>query len=445
MPTDPRLTAANPSRVAMVGASDFDGVLRGKHVLGEDLSDGDKVIKFSEAVLAWDCTDRVIPASFTQKPLSAFGDADLRILSGTGRSVSHLGDQYLYLAEFTGAHEDICPRGILRKVLRRAAEHGYDCTAGFEFEFMLFKENADTIEEKPFGEWAPLTRGPFGYSIARSVAQHELFDEILALCEKARIPLSGLHFETGPGVVEASLRHCDALEAADRATIFKSMIKAWAQTRGMMATFMAKVSEEWPGQSGHIHISMSSDGQNAFYDSDAFGNVSKLMRQFIAGQLEYMNEFCVLAAPNFNSYKRLVPGCWAPICPSWGVDNRSCAIRAIPGEPSAHRLEYRLPGADLNPYLALASAIGSGILGVETGPALPASIVGDASAEMCRPSARLPQSLSEATSRFAESAAASDVFGERFVEAFSCSRRWEWEAVQHRVTDFERRRYFEII
>ncbi|MEY9694480.1 hypothetical protein ABH976_005626 [Bradyrhizobium ottawaense] len=110
MPTDPRFTGANPARAAMVGVSDFDGVLRGKHVLGEDLSDGDKVIKFSEAVLAWDCTYRVIPASFTQKPLSAFGDADLRILSGTGRSVSHLGSQYLYLAEFTGAHENICPR-----------------------------------------------------------------------------------------------------------------------------------------------------------------------------------------------------------------------------------------------------------------------------------------------------------------------------------------------
>jgi len=442
MATGATLTGATPARVAMVGVSDFDGVLRGKHVLGEDLSGQDKVIKFSEAVLAWDCSDRVIPISFTQQPLSAFGDADLRILSATGRSVSDLGNQYLYLAEFTGAHENICPRGVLRKVLRRAADLGYRCAVGFEFEFMLFKESADTIEDKPFSEWAPLTRGPFGYSIMRSVAQHELFDEILALCEKARIPLSGLHFETGPGVVEASLRHCDALEAADRATIFKSMIKAWAQRRGMMATFMAKVSEDWPGQSGHIHISMCSDGQNAFYDCNAVGNFSKVMRQFIAGQLNYMNEFCVLAAPNFNSYKRLVPGCWAPICPSWGVDNRSCAVRAISGEPSVHRLEYRLGGADVNPYLALACAIGSGILGLETGVALPASIAGDASVEM---TARLPQSLSEATSRFAQSAAANEVFGERFVEAFSCSRRWEWDAVQNRVTDFERRRYFEII
>ncbi|MCA1411950.1 glutamine synthetase [Bradyrhizobium sp. NBAIM20] len=442
MTTEATLTGASPARAAMIGVSDFDGVLRGKHVLGEDLSGQDKVIKFSEAVLAWDCSDRVIPISFTQQPLSAFGDADLRILSATGRSVSDVGNQYLYLAEFTGAHENICPRGVLRKVLRRAADLGYRCAVGFEFEFMLFKENADTIEDKPFSEWAPLTRGPFGYSIMRSVAQHELFDEILALCEKARIPLSGLHFETGPGVVEASLRHCDALEAADRATIFKSMIKAWAQRRGLMATFMAKVSEDWPGQSGHIHISMSSDGQNAFYDSNAVGNFSKVMRQFIAGQLNYMNEFCVLAAPNFNSYKRLVPGCWAPICPSWGVDNRSCAVRAISGEPSVHRLEYRLAGADVNPYLALACAIGSGILGLETGVALPASIAGDASVEM---TARLPQSLSEATSRFAQSAAANEVFGERFVEAFSCSRRWEWDAVQNRVTDFERRRYFEII
>ncbi|WP_050386101.1 glutamine synthetase family protein [Bradyrhizobium pachyrhizi] len=443
--TDARVDGANSTAAAMIGVSDFDGILRGKHVLGEDLSGGDKIIKFSEAVLAWDCSDRVIPASFMQKSLSAFGDADLRILSGTGRPVSYVGDRYLYLAEFTGAHESVCPRGILRKVLRRAADHGYRCTAGFEFEFMLFKENADTIEDKPFGQWAPLTRGPFGYSIARSVAHQELFGEILALCEKSKIPLSGLHFETGPGVIEASLRHCDALEAADRAIIFKSMIKAWAQTRGMMATFMAKVSEKWPGQSGHIHISMSSDSQNAFHDNAAFCNISRLMRQFIGGQLKYMNEFCVLAVPNFNSYKRLVPECWAPICPSWGVDNRSCAVRVIPGEPSAHRLEYRLPGADLNPYLALACAIGSGVLGIETNAVLPAPIVGDASAEICLPSGRLPQSLSEATYRFAQSPAANDVFGEGFVEAFSCSRRWEWEAIQHRVTDFERRRYFEII
>ncbi|WP_439366280.1 glutamine synthetase family protein [Bradyrhizobium sp. DASA03005] len=442
MATEATVTAAVPAHAAMIGVSDFDGVLRGKHVLGEDLSGRDKVIKFSEAVLAWDCSDRVIPISFTQQPLTAFGDADLRILSATGRSVSDVGNQYLYLAEFIGAHENICPRGVLRKVLRRAADLGYRCAVGFEFEFMLFKENADTIEDKPFSEWVPLTRGAFGYSIMRSVAQHELFDEILALCEKARIPLSGLHFETGPGVVEASLRHCDALEAADRATIFKSMIKAWAQRRGMMATFMAKVSEDWPGQSGHIHISMSSGGQNAFHDSNAAGNFSKLMRQFIAGQLNYMNEFCVLAAPNFNSYKRLVPGCWAPICPSWGFDNRSCAVRVISGEPSVHRLEYRLAGADVNPYLALACAIGSGILGVETCVALPASIAGDASVEM---TARLPQSLSEATYRFAQSEAANEVFGERFVETFSCSRRWEWDAVQNRVTDFERRRYFEII
>ncbi|MCA6101272.1 glutamine synthetase family protein [Bradyrhizobium australafricanum] len=443
--TDARGACAKSGRTAMIGVSDFDGILRGKHALDKDFLDEDKVIKFSEAVLAWDCSDQVIPAGFTQKPLSAFGDADLRVLSGSGRSVSHVGDLYLYLAEFGGRHADICPRGILRKVLKRVADHGYGCTVGFEFEFMLFKESADTIQDKPFGEWAPLTRGPFGYSIARSVAHQELFGEILALCEKARIPLSGLHFESGPGAIEASLRHCDALEAADRAIIFKSMIKAWAQTRGLMATFMAKISEKWPGQSGHIHISVSSDGQNAFYDSGAVRNVSKLMSQFIGGQLKYMNDFSVLAVPNFNSYKRLVPGCWAPVCPSWGVDNRSCAVRVIPGGPSAHRLEYRLPGADVNPYLALASAIGSGILGIETNAALPASTVGDAGAEIGLPSGRFPQSLSEATYRFAQSPAAIDVFGERFVEAFSCSRRWEWEAVQHRVTDFERRRYFEVI
>ncbi|MCA1455833.1 glutamine synthetase [Bradyrhizobium sp. BRP22] len=445
MPSEIEVRGANGARAVAIGVCDFDGVLRGKHVMAEDIPHGDRTVRFSEAVLAWDCSDRVIPVSFTQKPPSVFGDAQLRILSGTGRPLSIGHDQYVYLAEFAGAHESICPRGVLRKVLRRAADHGYSCTAGFEFEFTLFKESPETIDNKSFDQWSPLTRGPFGYSLTRAVTNKELFDEILVLCENARLPLSGLHFETGPGVIEASLSHCDALDAADRAVIFKSMIKSWAQTRGMMATFMAKVCENWPGQSGHIHISVSVGGRNAFYDSDSSHNISKTMKQFVGGQLEYMKDFCVLAAPNVNSYKRLVPGYWAPICPSWGIDNRSCAVRVIPGDPAAHHLEYRLTGADVNPYLALSCAIGSGVLGIEENAAVAPPVVGDASEQKHPLFERLPKDLSEATSRFAQSPKAIDLFGDEFVEAFSCSRRWEWEAIQHRVTDFERRRYFEII
>ncbi|MDF0516662.1 glutamine synthetase [Bradyrhizobium yuanmingense] len=445
MASEIRPARANGSRKALIGVCDFDGILRGKHVLSEDVSAEDAIIKFSEAVLAWDCSDRVIPAHFGQELPSVFGDADLRVLSATARPVPTSHDRYLYLAEFAGAHESICPRGVLRKVLRRAADHGYSCTAGFEFEFMLFNESTETIHKKPYDQWVPLTRGPFGYSVARTLASNELFEALLAFCDNARLPLAGLHFETGPGVIEASLRHCDALEAADRAVLFKSMVKSWAQTRGMMVTFMAKVSENWPGQSGHIHISMSSNGQNAFYDSEASRNISGIMNQFVGGQLKYMNDFCVLAAPNVNSYKRLLPGYWAPTCPSWGVDNRSCAVRVIPGNKSAHRLEYRLSGADVNPYLALACAIGSGILGIEEKAVLATPVVGDASDERDPAFERLPQNLAEATFRFAQSPKASDVFGGRFVKAFSRSRRWEWEAVQHRVSDCERERYFEAI
>ncbi|UPJ48093.1 glutamine synthetase [Bradyrhizobium sp. 200] len=445
MASEIQVAGADEARKALIGVCDFDGILRGKHVFADDVSDEGWTIKFSEAVLGWDCSDRVIPANFGQEPPSIFGDANLRVLSGTARPVSNRHDRYLYLAEFAGGHESICPRGVLRKVLRRAADHGYSCAVGFEFEFMLFNESVETIEKKPYDQWVPLTRGPFGYSVARTLGSNELFEEILALCENARLPLSGLHFETGPGAIEASLRHCDALEASDRAVVFKSMLKSWAQKRGMMATFMAKVSENWPGQSGHIHISMSSNGQNAFYEGEASRNISRTMSQFLGGQLKYMNDFCVLAAPNVNSYKRLRPGYWAPTCPSWGVDNRSCAVRVIPGDKSAHRLEYRLSGADVNPYLALACAIGSGILGIEENAVLAAPIVGDASEEKHPPFERLPQNLSEATSRFEQSPKAMDVFGERFVEAFSRSRRWEWEAVQHRVSDCERQRYFEAI
>ncbi|AMA59865.1 glutamine synthetase family protein [Bradyrhizobium sp. CCGE-LA001] len=436
---------AHESRKSLIGVCDFDGILRGKHVLSDDASTEDRIIKFSEAVLAWDCTDRVIPASFGQELPSVFGDADLRVLPATARLVPTFHDRYLCLAEFAGAHETICPRGVLRKVLRRAADQGYSCSVGFEFEFTLFNESAETIHRKPYDQWVPLTRGPFGYSVARTLASNELFEAILAFCENTRLPLSGLHFETGPGVIEASLRHCDALEAADRAVFFKSMVKSWAQTRGLMATFMAKVSENGPGQSGHIHISMSSNGQNVFYDDKACRNISGTMNQFVGGQLKYMNDFCVLAAPNVNSYKRLLPGYWAPTCPSWGVDNRSCAVRVILGNKSAHRLEYRLSGADVNPYLALACAIGSGMLGIEENAGLATPTVGDASDERHSPFERLPQNLAEATIRFAQSSKAIDVFGDRFVEAFSRSRRWEWEAVQNRVSDCERERYFEAI
>ncbi|UWU67785.1 glutamine synthetase family protein [Bradyrhizobium sp. NC92] len=445
MASEIRPARANGSRKALIGVCDFDGILRGKHVLSDDVSAEDAIIKFSEAVLAWDCSDRVIPVHFGQELPSVFGDADLRVLSATARPVPTSPDRHLCLAEFAGAHESICPRGVLRKVLRRAADHGYSCTAGFEFEFMLFNESTETIHKKPYDQWVPLTRGPFGYSVARTLASNELFEALLAFCDNARLPLAGLHFETGPGVIEASLRHCDALEAADRAVLFKSMVKSWAQTRGLMATFMAKVSENWPGQSGHIHISMSANGQNAFYDSEASRNISGIMNQFVGGQLKYMNDFCVLAAPNVNSYKRLLPGYWAPTCPSWGVDNRSCAVRVIPGNKSAHRLEYRLSGADVNPYLALACAIGSGILGIEEKAVLATPIVGDASDERDPAFERLPQNLAEATFRFAQSPKAIDVFGGRFVKAFSRSRRWEWEAVQHRVSDCERERYFEAI
>ena len=173
-------------------------------------------------------------------------------------------------------------------------------------------------------------------------------------CELAgdmRFPLEGLHTETGPGVLEAAIQYSDALEGADRAALFKTFTKVLAERRGWMATFMAKWSRDWPGQSGHLHISLADrQGKPVFHDrTRKEHHISDEMRWFIGGQQALMPELLAMVASTVNSYTRLIPGFWAPTDATWGIDNRTCALRAIPGSPKSQRVEYRIAAADINP------------------------------------------------------------------------------------------------
>ena len=260
------------------------------------------------------------------------------------------------------------------------------------------------------------------------------------------MPIEGLHTETGPGVLEAALQHCDALKAADDAILFKTFMKVLARQNDLMATFMAKWSSDYPGQSGHLHISLQNgDGSAAFYNKDNDQNISDTMRWFIGGQQQLMPEFLSMVASSCNSYTRLIPGFWAPTAASWGIDNRTCAIRVIPGSSKSQRIEYRICAADINPYLAFAAAIGSGLWGIENKIEPDRPVSGNAYVKQYPKKLKLPATLTESASRLRSSIPAKELFGAQFVDHYAYTREWEDQQQRKAITDWQIERYFEII
>src|SRR5262249_51657845 len=209
----------------------------------------------------------------------------------------------------------------------------------------------------------------------------------------------GLAHRDGRGVLEAAIRVDDTLASADKAALFKTFTKVLAQKRGWMASFMAKWSKDWPGCGGHMHISLWDKDKSAFYDEAAPHRMSATMRAFVAGQQALMPELLALVAPTVTSYRRLIPGFWAPTSATWGVENRTTALRVIPGSAKSQRVEYRIAAADGNPYLTLAAALASGLWGIENQLELGAPIDGNAYAKEHAAALDLPRTLGEAARR----------------------------------------------
>jgi glutamine synthetase len=283
----------------------------------------------------------------------------------------------------------------------------------------------------------------FGYSWVRSGQDGELVRDILEGLAEFDIEIEGLHTETGPGVYEAAIRYDDALRAADKAALFKTAMKQIVHRHGLSVTFMAKWNAELPGCSGHLHQSLWRGDENVFVDARDERGMSRILRQYVAGQMALMQELTALYSPTVNSYKRYVPGVWAPLVASWGEENRTCAIRLIGlGEPKAARVEYRQTAADINPYVAMAACLGAGLWGIENELELGAETQGDSGNDG---PGRLPRTLREATELFANSAAARELFGAQFVDHYVRTRDWESRCYEKAVTDWELARYFEII
>jgi glutamine synthetase len=430
-----------------IAFTDLDGVLRGKYLAKRKfLTALEEGIAFCDVVLGWDCNDQLYDNARATGWHTGYPDGRLRIVADSLRILPFENNMPFVLCEFAGGVADLCPRRLLGRTLERLDALGFRAFAGVEYEFFLFDETPESVRAKAYRNLQTLTPGYFGYSVLRSSVHAELYAEILDYCEQMAMPLEGLHTETGPGVIEAAMAYDAALRSADNAALFKTFTKVFAQRRNLMACFMAKWSERWPGQSGHLHISLRShDGKHVFHDDAAPHSISTCMRHFIGGMQKLLPELTCMAAPTINAYSRLIPGYWAPTRASWGIENRTVALRAIIGQRSAQRVEYRLAGADANPYLALSAALASGAWGIENKIEPTAPTAGNDYQAGGEPIETVPSTLFDAARRFAKSTAAKELFGETFVEHYAATREWEAREFQKYVTDWELQRYFEII
>ncbi len=328
------------------------------------------------------------------------------------------------------------PRQILRRQLDRLAERGLRAFVGTELEFIVFDNTYEDAWNRGYRDLTPANQYNVDYSLLDTARIEPLLRDIRNHMAGAGLEVESAKGECNPGQHEIAFRFKEALATCDNHGIYKTGAKDIAAQHGKSLTFMAKYNER-EGNSCHIHLSLrSADGEPVFASDHG---MSPLMESFLAGQLAGLRELTYFLAPNVNSYKRFVPGSFAPTAVAWGRDNRTCALRVVGHGPSL-RFENRVPGGDVNPYLAVAALIAAGLHGVENGLALEDEFVGNAYASGRE---TVPTTLREAASLLAGSELARDAFGGDVVEHYLNAARVELAAYDSTVTDWERIRGFE--
>ena len=430
--------------------ADIDGILRGKIISIEKfmagLQDG---YGFCDVVFGWDSNDTCYNNTELTGWHTGYPDRPARVDLSTFRTIPWQDNIPFFLADFSkadGSHLEACSRSLLKQVVKQSAELGFHAEFAQEFEWFNFRETAQTLQDKHFTDIQTLTPGMFGYSILRTSQNSDYYYDLFNLLKAFDVPLEGLHTETGPGVYEAAIAHDEVLHAADKAVLFKNAVKEIAGQHGILASFMAKWNENLPGCSGHIHQSLwdKKNGKNLFYSAGDENNMSDLLKHYLAGQLHCLPHILPMYAPTINSYKRLVEGAWAPTTVTWGLDNRTTAIRILHPSEKYTRLETRIPGSDSNPYLAMAAALASGLYGIKH--QLPLTIEATSgNGYQDKSNGVLSANLHEATQAMRSSPIANELFGAQFTEHFTQTRLSEWKQYTKAVTDWELKRYFEII
>lgn len=440
----------HPSGKVKLAFADIDGVLRGKYVSAEKfISIAEKGTTFCDVIFGWDAADVLYDKPGVTGWHTGYPDSPASIDLSTFRTIPWENDVPFFLGEMNnkaGLPSPVCPRQLIKKVLADANKAGFSPVFAQEFEWFNFEETPASAHEKQFRDLKPITPGMFGYSILRSTLKNPFFSDLFDLLKKFNVPIEGLHTETGPGTIEAAIAHSGILEAGDRAVLFKTAVKEIAYKHNIMATFMAKINENLPGCGGHVHQSLwdKAGKKNLFYDEKDKQKLSETAKSYIAGQLHCLPYILPMFAPTINSYKRLVEGAWAPTTLTWGIDNRTVALRVLNGSSSSCRVETRVIGADVNPYLALSACLAAGLYGIRKKLKLkqPATVGNGYQDES---NGRIPFTLKDATDNMKNSPIAKELFGDAFVDHFVQTRDWEWRQHLKVVTEWEYKRYFEII
>jgi len=437
----------SPHNKVKYAIADIDGVLRGKVIHKEKFFEIiDKGVGFCDVIFGWDMNDACYDNTKYTGWHTGYPDANVKLDLSTFRTIPWEQNLPFFLGELSEKSGNaICPRSLLKRIASTSRELGFNPVFALEYEWFNFREDAIELSNRQGFDPKTLTSGMFGYSLHRPSLNQAYFTDLFEQLEAYNIKLEGLHTETGPGVYEAAIRHDEIVAAADKSVLFKAAVKEIASRHGIIASFMAKWNHDLPGCGGHIHQSLwNKQGQNIFFDASAPNKISEVMKSYIAGQLACLPYILPMYAPTINSYKRLIEGTWAPTTLTWGIDNRTAALRVLNGDEPSMRLETRVPGADVNGYLAMAAALASGLYGIKHQLKLNSEPV-SGNGYKDTSNGVLPGSLAEATLMMKQSQIARELLGDEFVDHFTATREWECRQFARQVTNWELKRYFEII
>ncbi|MFD1328625.1 glutamine synthetase family protein [Mycoplana ramosa] len=427
---------------------DMQGRLMGKRFHAQYFVDGGHEETHScNYLLATDIEMETVPGYRSTSWEAGYGDYTMKPDLATLCKLPWLDGTALVLCDVLDhrTHQDVphSPRAVLKKQVKRLEAMGFKPYMASELEFYLFDQTYDDARESGYRDLIPAAGYNEDYHIFQTTKEEDVMRALRNGLQGAGIPVENSKGEASPGQEEINVRYAEALTMADRHSIIKNACKEIAWQRGKSVTFLAKWNYNAAGSSSHIHQSLwSADGKEPkFFDRDAKYGMSDLMRMYVAGQLAYASEITYFLAPYINSYKRFVAGTFAPTKAIWSKDNRTAGYRLCGEGTKGIRIECRVGGSDLNPYLAMAALLAAGIAGIEQKLELEAPFEGDAYGG--KGIREIPKTLREATEFMTTSKMLREAFGEDVIDHYTRTARWEQEEYDRRITDWEVARGFE--
>jgi len=443
-----RKKADKRNRFVTIAVVDTNGLLRGQKIAAHSIK---KIIKtglgMAPAQLALDPTDEILPIPGVTDDSADFHDSLLRVDKTSLRIIpfEREEDSQLYLANFSGDGEGLCPRTLLRKQLDRAESLGLKPLYGFEQEFTLFDETSESIATKNFDNLSTATAHPSHDLIIYQTIQSDFYGEVADMCEILGVNLAKMHEEIGGGFMECCIEADNDLEPADQMIMLRNFLKVLAVHRDQTITYMPRWSEDADSQSSHIHMSLlDNKGKSLFYSDSGEHKMSDTFQHFVGGLQQYLPKMMLVFAPTVNSWRRFVEGTFAPPAFTWGFENRTTAFRVVGEDTNTLRVENRLPCSDANPYLTTAAMLAAGLSGVEEKLAPTAPTVGNGYLPGTGEGEQLPADMQSAIDALASSQHARKFLGDQFIDAYVSTRSAQLDSFKDKTLIDERKRFFEL-